>query len=62
MIPIIGLMMGAYIITRLSATFTQPDVNIVAKILGGATIAITLFCLFALIAGGASVGHTVPRF
>lgn len=57
MIPDIGLMVAAYIVTRLTAMLGQPNesVNIVAKIFCGIAILVTVVCVADLLSHGTSV-------
>ena len=54
MIPDIGLMIGAYIVTRMVALLGQPwsHANIVAKILAALTIIVTVICTGDLLMHG----------
>lgn len=54
MIPAIGFMIAAYIITRMVASLTKPDVNKFAKVLAVITILVTAVSVTDLIAGGSS--------
>ncbi|WMD21155.1 hypothetical protein RAS12_01965 [Achromobacter seleniivolatilans] len=55
MIAAIGLMVGAYIITRMTAMLTRPDSSKVVRVLCVLTIAVSLMsCLFMLTGGGAA--------
>ena len=58
MIPDIGMMIAAYIITRMAAMLGQPlqQANVTAKIFGGVTILITLICALDLLT------KTTPTF
>lgn len=60
MIPAIGFMIAAYIITRMVASLTRPDVNIVAKVLAVVTILITIVSVIDLISAGSSVRGSMP--
>lgn len=53
MIPAIGLMMGAYILTRMVDMLGKGDVSVIAKLFSVATILVVLFGCFVLIFGGA---------
>jgi hypothetical protein len=56
MIPDIGLMVAAYIITRLTAMLGRPNesVNVVAKVFAIITILVTLVCVVDLLGHGLS--------
>ena len=54
MVPLIGVMMGAYIFTRLLEIATTPSINITVRIVALLAILVDLFCLLGLIAGGTS--------
>lgn len=54
MIPAIGFMLAAYIITRMVASLTKPDVNKFAKVLAVITIVVTVISVIDLIAAGSS--------
>lgn len=60
MIPIIGLMMGAYIFTRMVDMLGRGDVSIVAKVFSVATILVVLFGCFVLMFGSA-IPSVPPR-
>ncbi|QDJ40314.1 hypothetical protein CBR70_02895 [Bordetella hinzii] len=53
MIPIIGLMMGAYIFTRMVDMLGRSDVSALAKIFSVGTILVVLFGCFVLMFGSA---------
>jgi MFS family permease len=53
MIPAIGLMVGAYIFTRMVDMLGRADVSIIAKVFSVCTILVVLFGCFVLIFGGA---------
>lgn len=53
MIPIIGLMMGAYIFTRMVDMLGRSDVSSLAKIFSVGTILVVLFGCFVLMFGSA---------
>ena len=59
MIPIIGSMVGAYIITRTTAMVTQNDVNTVAKVFAVLTALISVLGIFALIASSSDVSRNI---
>ena len=54
MIPDIGVMIAAYIVTRMTALLgpPSPQANIVARILAVVTIIITVFCTVDLVSHG----------
>lgn len=56
MIPAIGLMIGAYIFTRMLETALQPTTNLAIKILAVITIIIVCVCVLDLI----TTAKTVP--
>jgi hypothetical protein len=58
MIPEIGLMIGAYVVTRMVAQFGS-TVNPIAQALGVITILVTLFVCAGLFGTGTSAG--LPR-
>jgi len=60
MIPAIGLMVGAYIVTRMTATLTRPDSSKVVKVLSVLTIAVALISCLELLTGAAA--HPPVRF
>jgi hypothetical protein len=49
-IPDIGIIIAAYVVTRMAALLGQPreQANIVAKVLAAITIVVTLFCALDL--------------
>lgn len=49
MIPLIGLMVGAYIITRMVEIINNKEINGIVAICAFATVAIVLFCLAGLL-------------
>lgn len=49
MIPLIGLMIGAYIITRMVETINNKETSGVVAICAFVTVAIVLFCLAGLL-------------
>ena len=53
MIPIIGLMMGAYIFTRMVDMLGRADVSVLAKVFSVGTILVVLFGCFVLMLGSA---------
>lgn len=53
MIPAIGLMVGAYIFTRMVDMLGRSDVSVIAKIFSVLTILVVLFGCFVLIFGSA---------
>jgi hypothetical protein len=57
MIPDIGVMIGAYIVTRMAALLGQPSphANIGAKILAVLTIIVTVFCTGDLLLHGVNI-------
>ncbi|WYX09453.1 hypothetical protein WJ978_28715 [Achromobacter xylosoxidans] len=55
MIPAIGLMVGAYIITRMTAMLTQPGTSKVLKVLSLITIAVALVSCLDLLTGSAAI-------
>ncbi len=57
MIPDIGLMIGAYIITRMVEMMSGTQGGGFAKFLGGVTILVTIICLISLLGSSA----TLPR-
>lgn len=52
MIPTIGIMIAAYIITRMSELLTKSDTEILVKIFAATTILICLYGSFELIITG----------
>ncbi|QVQ27336.1 hypothetical protein [Achromobacter deleyi] len=60
MIPAIGLMVGAYIVTRMTAMLTRPDSSKVVKVLSILTIAVALISCLELLTGAAA--HAPARF
>jgi nitrate/TMAO reductase-like tetraheme cytochrome c subunit len=56
MIPAIGLMIGAYIFTRMIEIVLQPTANIAVKILAVITVFIVGICVWDLI----NTAQTVP--
>ncbi|MEN4922472.1 hypothetical protein ABE485_27635 [Achromobacter spanius] len=54
MIPAIGLMVGAYIVTRMTAMLTRPDSSKVVKVLSILTIAVALISCLELLTGAAA--------
>lgn len=60
MIPAIGLMMGAYIFTRMIQLLSRADVNILAKVCAVITLLIVAFGCFVLLKGPAP--GAIPRF
>ena len=63
MIPVIGIMVGAYIVTRMTAMLTRPDTNKIVKALSIVTIAIALLSCLELFTSGAamSAGRAVTE-
>ena len=55
MIPAIGLMVGAYIVTGLTATLTRPGTSKVVKELSIITIAVALVSCLELLTIGAGI-------
>jgi len=61
MIPLMSLMIGAYVFTRMFVLFGRDDPNddkatkIVIKILSLATMVITLYCVYSIIKTGAEI-------
>ncbi|MNT35229.1 hypothetical protein D3C72_1712500 [compost metagenome] len=60
MIPAIGLMVGAYIVTRMTAMLTRPDSSKVVRVLSILTIAVALISCLELLTGAAA--HAPARF
>ncbi|AZR93907.1 hypothetical protein BBB39_09090 [Bordetella trematum] len=60
MIPAIGVMIAAYIITRMVASLTKPDVNKVAKVLAVLTIVVTVISVMDLMSASSSVRNGMP--
>jgi len=61
MIPLMSLMIGSYIFTRMIVLFGRDDPNedkttkILIKIFSLATIVITLYCVYSIIQAGAEI-------
>ncbi|MBA7698982.1 hypothetical protein ES703_107666 [subsurface metagenome] len=61
MIPLMSLMIGAYIFTRMFVLFGRDDLSgdkatkILIKIFSLATMAITLYCVYSIIMAGAEI-------
>ena len=57
MIPDIGVMIAAYIVTRMAALIGQPsaDANSVAKVLAILSIIVTVICTADLLARGVNI-------
>ncbi|MGE8656139.1 MAG: hypothetical protein ACN6O8_05250 [Achromobacter sp.] len=55
MIPAIGLMVGAYIVTRMTATLTRPGTSKVVKVLAILTIAVALISCLDLLTSSATL-------
>lgn len=55
MIQFIGLMIGAYIFTRMLDTATTASVHVVVRIVAVLTILVDALCVVGLIAAGASM-------
>ncbi|CAB3692046.1 MAG: hypothetical protein ACWGIK_02985 [Achromobacter pulmonis] len=55
MIPAIGLMVGAYIVTRMTATLTQPGTSKVVKVLAIITIVVALVSCLELLTSSAAI-------
>lgn len=55
MIPAIGLMVGAYIVTRMTATLTRSGTSKVVKVLSIITIAVALVSCLELLTSGAAI-------
>lgn len=51
MIPAIGLMVGAYIVTRMTAMLTRPGSSKVVRVLSILTIAVALVSCLQLLTG-----------
>lgn len=60
MIPAIGVMIAAYIITRMVASLTRPDVNKVAKVLAVVTIIITMVSVVDLMSAASTARNGMP--
>ena len=54
MIQTIGLMIGAYIFTRMLAMMLNPGVHVVARAFAGITMLIDVILVFALLLSGLS--------
>lgn len=55
MILAIGLMVGAYIVTRMTATLTRPGTSKVVKVLSIITIVVALVACLDLLTSGAAI-------
>jgi len=61
MIPLLSLMVGAYIFTRMIVLFGRDDPNedkttkILIKIFSLATMIITVYCVYSIIMAGAEI-------
>ena len=61
MIPLMSLMIGAYIFTRMIVLFGRDDPNddkltkILFKVFSLATMAITAYCVYSIITAGAEI-------
>ncbi|MBR8653055.1 hypothetical protein KDH83_06985 [Achromobacter sp. Marseille-Q0513] len=62
MIPVIGIMVGAYIVTRMTAMLTRPDTNKIFKALSIVTIAIALLSCLELFTSGAAMSARAGRY
>ena len=60
MIPVIGIMVGAYIVTRMTAMLTRPDTNKIVKALSIVTIAIALLSCLELFTSGVAMSAGGP--
>lgn len=58
MIPAIGVMLGAYIITRMFEIMTKAEAKTVVKVFSCITVLITLVCVIDIL----NAGSNIPRF
>jgi hypothetical protein len=54
-------MIGAYILTRMVGSFSEPHGNKLSKVMAAVTIAVTIVCVGALVEGGQTVNRTLSR-
>ena len=59
MIPIIGLMIGAYIFTRMAELLGRSEAGIVVRIFAALTLLISLVGMFILLLSGASIPSSI---
>lgn len=58
MIPAIGFMVGAYIITRMvSLIADKKETGIVTTIFAGITILVTIYCIYLLLTSGTDLSN-----
>lgn len=55
MIPTIGVMIGAYIFTRMAELLGRSEAGIVVRILAAMTLLVALVGMFILLVSGASI-------
>lgn len=60
MIPAIGLMVGAYILTRMVHMLGRSDVSSIAKLFSVGTILVVLFGCFVLLTAGSMAPAGLP--
>ncbi|WP_238914230.1 hypothetical protein [Achromobacter insolitus] len=60
MIPAIGLMVGAYILTRMIDMLGRSDVSAIAKLFSVGTILVVLFGCFVLLSAGSMAPGLPP--
>jgi hypothetical protein len=61
MIPTIGVMIGAYIITKMVAMFCKADANTFTKVLAGITIVVALVSCVDLLNSGFSTSRAMTK-
>ncbi|MDN4052520.1 hypothetical protein QPK32_05495 [Massilia sp. YIM B02763] len=59
MIPAIGLMIGAYIITRMLDLLAGVDKKPAVKLFGVLTILVTMFCVYDVMNAGSKVAASM---
>jgi hypothetical protein len=60
MLPTIGLMIGAYIITRMIDIGNRKDSSVVVKVFCALTLLFTVFCMFSLATASTSASSSLP--
>lgn len=61
MLPDIGIIVGAYVITRMWVLMGDSTGKIVPRILAGITILVTIVCILDLISTGFKASGALPR-
>lgn len=59
MIPLIGVMMGGYIVTRLLEIATTASVNVAVRVIAVLALLVVLLCLLGLLVSGATTSQAL---